>query len=108
MLSKALNMSSSTTSEIRFSSILLGAGPRSAVRRFQWNLTFYFHSQVGYLAIFIHMARVTKAAFSYFGDKLGDLVYKEMKGAKIVFENRKSSRLPIKFATLASTSRKYP
>ena len=49
-----------------------------------------------------------KAAFSYFGDKLGDLVYKEIKGAKIVFENRKSSRLPIKFATLASTSRKYP
>ena len=29
-------------------------------------------------------------------------------GAKIIFENRKSSRIPVKFAALASTSRKYP
>ena len=50
-------------------------------------------------------ARVTTAAFSYFGDKHRYLVYKEMYGAKIMFENKKSSRLPVK---IAFTNRKYP
>ena len=53
------------------------------------------------------VARVATAVFSYFGNKHGDLVYKEMYVAKIVFENR-SSRQPVKFAALASTTRKYP
>ena len=45
-------------------------------------------------------ARLTTAAYSYFGDKHGNLVYKEVYGAKIIFENRKSSRLPVKFACI--------
>ena len=53
-------------------------------------------------------ARVTTALSSYFGDRHGDLVYKEMYGAKIIFENGKSSRLPVKFAAIASISRKCP
>ena len=32
----------------------------------------------------------------------------KMYGAKIIFENRKSCRIPVKFAALASTSRRYP
>ena len=48
-------------------------------------------------------ARVTTAVFSYFGDKHGDLVYKEMYEAKIMFEDKTSSRLPVKIAAPAST-----
>ena len=48
-------------------------------------------------------ARVTTAVLSYFGDKHGDLVYKEMYGATIMFENTTSSRLPVKIAAPAST-----
>ena len=48
------------------------------------------------------------SAFLFWGDKHCHLVYKKMYGAKIIFENRKSSRLPVKFASIASTSRKCP
>ena len=42
-------------------------------------------------------ARVTTAAFSCFADKHGDLIYKEMYGAKIILEDRKSFRIPVEF-----------
>ena len=48
------------------------------------------------------------SGFLIFWRQHGDLVYKEMYGAKIIFGNRKFSPLPGKFAALASTSRKYP
>ena len=54
-------------------------------------------------------ARVTTAAFSYFVDKHGDLIYKEMMyGAKIILEGRKSFRIPVKFVKSGSIGRKYP
>ena len=42
-------------------------------------------------------ARVTTAASSCFVDKHRDLIYKQMYGAKIIFEDRKSFRIPVKF-----------
>ena len=54
-----------------------------------------------------HEARVTTAAFSYFVDKHGDLNYKEMYGAKIILEDRKSFCIPVKFVKSGSIGRKY-
>ena len=53
-------------------------------------------------------ARVTTAAFPYFVDKHGDLIYKEMYGAKIILEDRKSCRIPVQFVRSGSIGRKYP
>lgn len=55
-----------------------------------------------------HEARVTTAAFSYFVDKHGDLNYKEMYGANIILEDRKSFCIPVKFVKSGFIGRKYP
>ena len=41
-------------------------------------------------------------------DKHGNLIYKEMYGAKIILEDRKSFRIPVEFVKSEFIGKKYP